>query len=64
MANIGMAGGYRENNFKTYIIAPQTSEDYLDLFKEIDTINLQSLHMFPKILFLFSRPGALYLGKK
>ena len=53
MSNIGMAGGYRENTFKTYIIAPQTSEDYLDLFKEIDIINLQSLHMFPKNTFFY-----------
>ncbi|MEA2022582.1 MAG: hypothetical protein U9N08_08990, partial [Candidatus Caldatribacteriota bacterium] len=53
MANIGIAGGYRENTFKTYIIAPQTPGDYLDLFKEIDIINLQSLHMFPKNTFFY-----------
>ncbi|MEA1939314.1 MAG: DUF3352 domain-containing protein [Candidatus Caldatribacteriota bacterium] len=53
MSNIGMAGGYREKNFKTYIMAPQASENYLELFKKIDVINLQSLHMLPKNTFFY-----------
>jgi len=53
MANIGVAGGYRDKSFITYTVAPETSEKFLDLYRELDTTQLHSLKMFPKNTFFY-----------
>jgi len=51
--NISLAGGYQEKNFAIYMMALQKNDDFLNLFKEIDIIDFQSLHMFPKNTFFY-----------
>ena len=53
MATVGIAGGYREESFVAYMIAPQTSDEMLDLYREIDITQLQSLQMFPNNTFFY-----------
>jgi hypothetical protein len=52
MGNISFIGGYQEKQFKAYIIA-QLPDEYLDIFKDVDLNNLQSLKMFPKNTFFY-----------
>ncbi len=64
MATVGIAGGYREESFVAYMIAPQTSDEVLDLYREIDITQLQSLQMFPSnTVFLFRRLITFYLDR-
>jgi len=52
MGNITLIGGYQEKQFKAYMMA-QLPDEYLDIFKDIDLNNLQSLKMFPKNTFFY-----------
>jgi len=52
MGTISGVGGYQEKQFKAYITA-QITEKYVDVVKEINISNLQSLSMFPKNTFLY-----------
>jgi hypothetical protein len=52
MGIISMVGGYQEKQFKAYMIA-QIAEKYMDVLKETDINNLQSLSMFPKNTFFY-----------
>jgi len=52
MGTISMVGGYQEKQFKAYMIA-QIAEKYVDVLKETDISNLQSLSMFPKNTFFY-----------
>ncbi len=52
MGTISGVGGYQEKQFKAYMIA-QIAEKYVDVLKEIDISNLQSLSMFPKNTFFY-----------
>jgi len=52
MGTISGVGGYQEKQFKAYMIA-QIAEKYLDVLKETDISNLQSLSMFPKNTFFY-----------
>jgi len=52
MGTVSGVGGYQEKQFKVYTIA-QIAEKYIDIFKEIDIINLRSLSMFPKNTFFY-----------
>jgi len=52
MGTISMVGGYQEKQFKAYMIA-QIAEKYIDVLKETDISNLQSLSMFPKNTFFY-----------
>ena len=52
MGTISMVGGYQEKQFKAYMIA-QIAEKYIDVLKETDITNLQSLSMFPKNTFFY-----------
>jgi len=52
MGTISGVGGYQEKQFKAYMIA-QITKKYIDVLKEADTSNLQSLSMFPKNTFFY-----------
>ncbi|GAF84991.1 unnamed protein product, partial [marine sediment metagenome] len=52
IGTISMVGGYQEKQFKAYMIA-QIAEKYIDVLKETDISNLQSLSMFPKNTFFY-----------
>jgi len=52
MGTISGVGGYQEKQFKAYMIA-QVAEKYVDVLKEADISNLQSLSMFPKNTFFY-----------
>lgn len=52
MGTISGVGGYQEKQFKAYMIA-QIAEKYVDVIKETDINNLQSLSMFPKNTFFY-----------
>jgi len=52
MGTISGVGGYQEKQFKAYMIA-QIAEKYVDVLKETDISNLQSLSMFPKNTFFY-----------
>ena len=52
MGTISGVGSYQEKQFKAYMIA-QIAEKYLDVLKETDISNLQSLSMFPKNTFFY-----------
>ena len=52
MGTVSGVGGYQEKQFKIYTIA-QITEKYIDIFKEVDITNLQSLSMFPKNTFFY-----------
>ncbi len=52
MGIISMIGGYQEKQFKAYAIA-QIRKKYLDVLKETDISNLQSLSMFPSNTFFY-----------
>ena len=52
IGTISGVGGYQEKQFKAYITA-QITEKYVDVVKEINISNLQSLSMFPKNTFLY-----------
>ena len=52
MGTVSGVGGYQEKQFKIYTIA-QIAEKYIDIFKEVDITNLQSLSMFPKNTFFY-----------
>ena len=52
MGIISGVGGYQEKQFKAYMIA-QIAEKYVDILKETDITNLQSLSMFPKNTFFY-----------
>ena len=52
MGTISGVGGYQQKQFKAYMIA-QIAEKYVDVLKETDIINLQSLSMFPKNTFFY-----------
>jgi len=52
MGTISGVGGYQEKQFKAYMIA-QIAEKYVDVLKEADINNLQSLSMFPKNTFFY-----------
>ncbi len=52
MGTISGVGGYQEKQFKAYMIA-QIAEKYIDVLKEADINNLQSLSMFPKNTFFY-----------
>ncbi|GAH92691.1 unnamed protein product, partial [marine sediment metagenome] len=52
MGTISGVGGYQEKQFKAYMIA-QIAEKYVDILKETDISNLQSLSMFPKNTFFY-----------
>ena len=52
MGTISGVGGYQEKQFKAYMIA-QIAEKYIDVLKETDISNLQSLSMFPKNTFFY-----------
>ena len=52
MGTISMVGGYQEKQFKAYMIA-QMAKKYIDVLKETDISNLQSLSMFPKNTFFY-----------
>ena len=52
MGTISGVGGYQEKQFKAYMIA-QIAGKYVDVLKEADISNLQSLSMFPKNTFFY-----------
>jgi hypothetical protein len=52
MGTISGVGGYQEKQFKAYMIA-QITEKYIDVLKEADMSNVQSLSMFPKNTFFY-----------
>ena len=52
MGTISGVGGYQQKQFKAYMIA-QIAEKYVDVLKEADISNLQSLSMFPKNTFFY-----------
>jgi len=52
MGTISGVGGYQEKQFKAYMIA-QVAGKYVDVLKETDISNLQSLSMFPKNTFFY-----------
>ena len=52
MGTISGVGGYQEKQFKAYMIA-QITKKYIDVLKEADISNLQSLSMFPKNTFFY-----------
>jgi len=52
MGTVSGVGGYQEKQFKIYTIA-QIAEKYIDIFKEVDITDLQSLSMFPKNTFFY-----------
>ncbi|MFH1648792.1 MAG: DUF3352 domain-containing protein, partial [Patescibacteria group bacterium] len=52
MGTISGVGGYQQKQLKAYMIA-QIAEKYIDVLKETDTSNLQSLSMFPKNTFFY-----------
>jgi hypothetical protein len=49
---INIVGGYQNKQFKAYITT-QISEKYLNIFKDIDLVNLQSISMLPKNTFFY-----------
>jgi len=52
IGTISGVGGYQEKQFKAYMIA-QIAEKCVDVLKETDISNLQSLSMFPKNTFFY-----------
>lgn len=52
MGTISGVGGYQEKKFKVYMTA-QIAEKYVDVLKETDISNLQSLSMFPENTFFY-----------
>jgi len=50
MGTISMVGGYQEKQFKAYMTT-QISERYLNIFEDIDIVNLKSISMLPKNTF-------------
>jgi len=52
MGTISGVGGYQEKQFKAYMMA-QITEKYVEVLKETDISNLQSLSMFPKNSFFY-----------
>ena len=52
MGTISGVGGYQEKQFKAYMTA-QIAEKYVDVLKETDISNVQSLSMFPKNTFFY-----------
>jgi hypothetical protein len=49
---INIVGGYQNKQFKAYMTT-QISEKYLNIFKDIDLVNLQSISMLPKNTFFY-----------
>jgi len=52
LGTISGVGGYQEKQFKVYMIA-YMPEKYLDILKDLDISNVQSLSMFPKNTFFY-----------
>ena len=53
MGNVIMMGGYQKNQFKSYTMA-ELSEKYLEIFKNANLQEMQSLSMFPKNTFFYA----------
>ena len=49
---INIVGGYQNKQFKAYMTT-QISEKFLNIFKDIDLVNLQSISMLPKNTFFY-----------
>jgi hypothetical protein len=52
IGQINIVGGYQNKQFKAYMTT-QISEKYLNIFKDIDLVNLQSISMLPKNTFFY-----------